>query len=365
MRSVIALYIANAKEFIRDRMASLFTILIPVLFAAFFGAIFSGDSGYKLNLGLVVEDTGAAGQQLASALTSPEASKMLNVKVGSRDEEIAALGKGGVQVVLVLPSGLTESVATGKQKGVEVYYDAASQSSAGIGLGVVRNLLANANLSVQGMQPLLVPEEKAIQTSQLRPVDFYVPSILGMSMLWLGLFGTMIPLVQQREQQVLRRLSASPVSRLTLLTGQVLWRLTVGMAQAAVFLGVGALALGVQVRGNLLLFAAGAVLGALVFISMGYLLAGLSRTMEGGAALAQLVNFPLMFLSGIFFEASMLPPFLKPVMSLMPLTYLADAFRQTMVGYSALYPLWLDFAVLVGFLAVFVGMGLKLFRWEQ
>ncbi len=365
MRTVMALYTANAREFMRDRMASLFTILIPIIFASFFGAIFSGDTAYQLRMGLVIEDSGPVGQQLMGSLTSPEAQKMLNVRLGSRNEELAALGNGGVQVVLVLPSGLSDSLTAGKQKSLEVFYDAGSQSSAGIGLGVVRNLLADINLSVQGLEPLLVAEEKAIQASRLRPVDFYVPSVLAMSMLWLGLFGTMIPLVQQREQQVLRRLSASPVSRLTLLTGQVSWRLTVGMVQAAVFLAVGAFALGVKIDGNWLLFASASVLGALVCISMGYLLAGLSRTVEGGAAVAQLVNFPMMFLSGIFFEASMLPPFLKPLMSIMPLTYLADAFRQTMVGYSALYPLWLDFTVLLGCLVIFVGLGLRFFRWEQ
>lgn len=366
MKSIIALYTANAREFGRDRMASLFTILIPIMFAAFFGVVFSGGgNGFKLQMGLVVEDAGATGQQLAGALTSVETQGMLGVRVGSREESLASLRKGDVQVVLVLPNTLTQSAAAGQPAPVEVFYDAASQTSAGTGLGIARSLLAQANLTVRGLQPLLIPEEHAIQTNPLRAVDFFVPSTLAMAMLWLGLFGTMLPIVQQREQQVLRRLSVSPVRRFNLLAGQVLWRLTVGIVQASAFMLVGIFVLKVHMQGNWLLFALSAVLGALVFISMGYLLAGISRTTEGATAMAQLVNFPMMFLSGIFFEASILPAFLRPVMNVMPATYLADAFRQIMVGYSALYPLWLDFAVLSGWLIVFVVLSLRFFRWEQ
>lgn len=365
MRSVTALYVANAREFLRDKMASFLTLLLPLLFAIFFGLLFGGTSSYHLNLGLIVEDNGPVGQGISQALSSEDAQQMMKVTTGSRDEVLDRLNKGEVDVVVVLPAGLTQSVSSGMGTPIEVYYDQARQVSSGVGLGVVRSLLAEMDLGVRDLQPLLVPEVKAIQTTPLRSVDFFIPSLLAMAMLWLGLFGTMLPLVEQREQQVLRRLSASPVPRINLLCGQVLWRLTVGLAQAVIFVAVGVLVLGVQVHGNWLLFIAMVVLGALVFISMGYLLAGLSRTSESAVALAQLVNFPLMFLSGIFFESQMLPEMVRPIMHLMPPAYLGDAFRQIMVGYQPVYPLWLDFAVLTGCLVVFVGLGLRFFRWEQ
>jgi ABC-2 type transport system permease protein len=365
MKSILALYTANAREFMRDRMAALFTFIIPIAFAAFFGAIFSGGDAIRVSMGIAVEDTGVAGQQFVGAITSPEAQKMLNLKLGARDELLTALENGNVQVVLLLPADLTEKITAGKASEVEIYYDAARQNSAGIGLGMARILLAETNLNIQGMNPLLVPQIKSVQSNPIKPIDFYVPSTLAMAMLWLGLFGTMLPLVEQREQQVLRRLSICPVRRLNLLLGQVSWRLTVGITQAAAFALMGLTLLGLQFRGDWLLFALASILGALTFISMGYMLAGFSRTTEGAVALAQVVNFPLMFLSGIFFEAQVLPAFLRPVMNVMPPTYLADAFRQTIAGYPGLYPLWTDFAVLFVWLIVFIALGLKFFRWER
>jgi ABC-2 type transport system permease protein len=305
------------------------------------------------------------GQRLAQSLTSPGAREMINVTTVTREQALAMLNKGESDIVLVLPANLTESVASGKPTNVEVYYDQGRQTSAGVGLGIARVLINEANLNIKGIEPLLIVQEKPIQATPLRAVDFFVPSMLAMAMLWLGLFGTMMPLVQQREQQVLRRLSASPLRRISLLAGQVSWRLTIGLVQAALFVIVGLLVFGVHVQGSWLLFAGASVLGALVFISMGYVLAGLSRTIEASVALAQVVNFPLMFLSGIFFDPQALPDFLRPVMHVLPPTYLGDAFRQIMVGYTPLYPLWMDFAVLAGFLVVFVAAGLRFFRWEQ
>jgi ABC-2 type transport system permease protein len=191
-----------------------------------------------------------------------------------------------------------------------------------------------------------------------------MPGMLGIALLWLGLFGTALPLVQQRTSQVLRRFSITPLRPATMLLAQVGWRVTVGLLQAGLFVLVGYLAFGVGVEGNLLLFVATVALGALLFVSMGYLLAGLSSSEDGLIAMTQLVNFPLMFLSGGLFPIEMLPDFLQPVVDLMPLTYLTDALGQLMVGAAGLHPLWLDLAVVGGWLAACLVLGVKFWRWE-
>jgi ABC-2 type transport system permease protein len=191
-----------------------------------------------------------------------------------------------------------------------------------------------------------------------------LPGLLGIALLWLGLFGTALPLVQQREGQVLRRLSVTPLTPAAMLAAQVAWRVTVGLLQAALFVLVGRLAFGVGVVGHKLLFVGAVAMGALVFVSLGYLLAGVTASEEALVAVAQMVNFPLMFLSGSLFAVEMLPDYLKPAVDVMPLTYLSDALRQLMVGAAPLHPLWLDFAVLGGWLVALLALAAKFWRWE-
>ena len=194
--------------------------------------------------------------------------------------------------------------------------------------------------------------------------DYQVGGMLGVALLWLGLFGTALPLAQQRQGQVLRRLNVTPVSKGALLVAQVGWRVTVGVMQAALFLLVAWLGFGIRIQGNPFLFLLAVVLGAMIFVSLGYLLAGLIPSTEGVNAVSQLVNFPMMFLSGSLFTMDMLPDALKVAADVLPLTYLSDAFRQLIVLADPLHPLWLDFTVLSAWLLVLLLLGARFWRWE-
>ena len=88
------------------------------------------------------------------------------------------------------------------------------------------------------------------------------------------------------------------------------------------------------------------------------------KTMEGGNGLIQVVQFPMMFLSGIFFPVEMLPDFLLPVLRILPLTYLGDALRMVITGFPGNYSLLTDMLVLLGYLVISTMITIKLWRWE-
>jgi ABC-2 type transport system permease protein len=59
-----------------------------------------------------------------------------------------------------------------------------------------------------------------------------------------------------------------------------------------------------------------------------------------------------------------MPEFLKPVVNALPLTYLADAFRQEMIGSTPYHPMSLNLLVLAGWLLVTTLLSIRFFRWE-
>jgi len=120
----------------------------------------------------------------------------------------------------------------------------------------------------------------------------------------------------------------------------------------------------VAIVGSLLAAIGFILLGALTFLAIGYLIASYARTEESANALTSVVQFPLMFLSGIFFPISFMPDWLQPVAAIMPLTYLGDALRQTMVGGSAYAPLPIDALVLGIWLAASFLLSARFFRWQ-
>jgi len=144
----------------------------------------------------------------------------------------------------------------------------------------------------------------------------------------------------------------------------VLHRLTIGLAQTLIIILVGMLIFKFQVIGNMALLAGFVLLGALMFVALGYLISGLAKTQESVIGISQLINFPMMFLSGLFFPVDFMPAWIRPVVTAMPLTYLADALRQIMVGATPVYSLWVDLGVLAAWLVVSAALAVRFFRWE-
>ena len=159
-----------------------------------------------------------------------------------------------------------------------------------------------------------------------------------MALMQLGIFAA-IPLVQQREKLILKRLGATPLPRWTLVGSNIIMRLLIAGAQTVLILGIGAAVFGVQIVGSWPMIAGFVVLGALAFTSIGYVIASFARTEEAANGMTSVVQFPLMFLSGIFFPIEFMPEWLRAVATFMPLTYLGDALRQTMVGGAPFAPL--------------------------
>lgn len=361
VRGLWALYLANAREFVRDRVVMFLVVLLPVALAVFFGLLFGGGDTFTLQLGVVDEDGGAVGEQFVAGL---EGQEVLGLRLGTRDEMLAALQEGEIGVVVVLPAGASDALAAGEPTPVEVLYDPARSISSGAGLGFVRTYLDEINLALSGSPRLLVMAEKSVQTRPLRAIDFHLAGFLGISMLWKGLFSTTAEVGRLRQKQVLRRLCLTPLAPLTFLGAHVAWSLTVGLLQAALFLLVGYAAFGVRIAGSWLLFAAMVVLGSLASTGLGYCLASLCASAEASAVAIQIVNLPMMMLSGSLFSLEMLPAYFRPLVAIMPLTYLSDALRQLMVGASPLHPLWVDFAVLGGWVLVFLAVTIRFWRWE-
>jgi ABC-2 type transport system permease protein len=365
MRGLVALTLANLRSFTRDRAALFWTLAFPVVFVILFGTIFAG-GGTDYELGWVDEDGSAPSIALRQAFA---ANAPIELTDGTLEESKARMLDGDVDGILVIPNGLAAAIAAaqggGAQApvGVMIITDPSRSNAAQALQQIATGLVMAANLQLSGATPILTVEAESLQTGQLTAVSFFVPSILAMALMQLGIFAA-VPLVEQREKLILKRLNATPLPRWALVGSNVAVRLVIAAVQTALILGIGVLLLGVEVQGNPFLIGGFVLLGALTFTSIGYVIAAFARTEEAANGITSVVQFPLMFLSGIFFPLEVLPSYLKTVATFMPLTYLGDALRQTMVGGAPFVPLGVDFAVLTGWLVVTLAISARFFRWQ-
>ncbi len=358
--SLIQLFLADLKSMVRNRMALFWFLAFPVIFILIFGAVFSGGQEPGFRIGLVHAPGDALGDGLARGLGQVRA---FTVSSGTLGDELAALRKGDRALVIEIPKGTAANAVAGVATTIPVYYDKGREQTGRMLQSVVSEIFAEAERRFAGRPRLFEPRLEPLQTSPLRAIDFILPGILAMALMQLGFFGS-FQMVALREQKVLKALGATPLPRSYLLGAEVMVRLLLSVVQLALTLAIGRAVFGLHVTGNWLAVLGVVAMGALTFTSLGYMLTCRARTIDSGQGLVQLVQFPMMFLSGIFFPVSIMPGFLKPVAAMLPLTYLGDALRQVMVGMAPEHALWVCLVTLAGWLVVSMAVSVFLWRWE-
>jgi len=152
--------------------------------------------------------------------------------------------------------------------------------------------------------------------------------------------------------------------RSMLIFGELAFRMILVLLTAALIILVGRLIFDVQMVGNWGVLCGIVILGALVFSSLGYLIAAFVKTEEGAIPIINVITFPMMFLSGTFFEISNMHSFIEPVVKILPLTYLGDALRQIMVDGTPLHSMGTNILVMVMWAVVCLAITIRFFRWD-
>jgi ABC-2 type transport system permease protein len=356
----LLLTVANIKSFTRDRAALFWTLAFPLIFVILFGSIFSGGNR-AWTIGFVDLDQTPASAALETALGSIPDVKLVE---GTETDLLARMKKGEVSPVIVVPSGYAETIAAKRAPAAVTVYTDPTQSAADAQTRqLVGFVLSAVNQAATGQPPAVEPTFQPVQTNELTFISYLVPSILGMSLMQVGIFAA-VPLVADRQKLILKRLQATPLRRWQLVGSNVLMRLLIAVVQTAIIVGVGSAAYHVQIAGSWLLIGALVLLGSVTFIALGYVIASFAPTEEAANGMTSVIQFPLMFLSGTFFPIDAMPDALKTVARALPLTYLGDALRQVMVDGTPFSPLWVCFAVLAGWLVVCFGIAARFFRWQ-
>jgi ABC-2 type transport system permease protein len=268
-----------------------------------------------------------------------------------------------VDAVVVFP----QKANAGQPLRVNSYVDKSDPSTSQAVSAAINQIGQKLNEQAAGgqAQPQLVSvSTRGVQSGHLSYIDFLVPGILAMSIMQSSIGGIANSFVVLRERGVLRRIKVTPFPLTSFIAARIASQFVVALCQAAILLGLASLFFHVEVVGSLLSVAVFVLLGCLAFLTIGFLVAGVSGKQESASALAQLISFPMLFFSGIFFPLDQAPTWLQELAKILPLTYLADGLRQIMVYGSSLMGLWVDVLALAVTVVIGFVLATRFFRWE-
>lgn len=357
----------DVKRLFRDKVAIFFTFVFPLIFLFVFGFIFGrDDSSVSFNVALINQsDTQIAKQFVEQA----NKNDILEIKQDITTIENAKerMSRGEVDATIVLPSSFGEVKAGGRLPTgqAEVLYDQ-NKAQAGTTLASVLqdSVFEPINQSLAPSTDPFTVKAVSTATAGLKPFDYTFAGLLGFTILTSGIFGptTVFPRLKQRG--VLRRYHTTTLKVWQYFLGNVFSNGIVALLSLTVMFVVARTLFDVSMRGDYASLIIFSVIGATLLFGIGLAVGGWAKNENQAAPLAQLITFPMMFLSGIFFPTFLMPGWLQAITQFIPLTPVVDGIRLILTEGYSIFQLGPQLAMIAVWLVVVYFLAFKLFRWE-
>ena len=344
------LFLFRVREFVREPAVLFWAVLFPLGMMVVLGLAFQPHDARPVPVIVEVEPGNAYALGMKKSL---EASTDLKV-IAKPPVEAELARKRGDAALLVRPV----------EHSLPIYrFDPTHPDARTTRLLV--DVALRGYLSPDGKVPdLRAAQDEKEQTVGSRYIDWFVPGMMGMSIMNGSLWGLGFALVEMRAKRLLKRFAVTPMRRSHFLLAQALQRVCVVSLQATVMLVFALIAFKVEVQGPILAFVTVAAVGTLSFAGLGLLVGARPSNTEVAAGLMNIPMMPMMFLSGVFFSSSNFPDFMQPFIHALPLTALIDAFRRIANEGKGLESVGQELAVLLVWGVGTLGLALKLFKWS-
>lgn len=208
-------------------------------------------------------------------------------------------------------------------------------------------------------------QRQALSGREVRYVDWVIPGVLGMNIMFGALFGVGYVIVRYRQNGVLKRLQATPISALQFMSAQLSSRLLiVVLVNTIIFIGC-TITLDLVVIGHYFYLLLVTILGAFSMVSVGLLVACRTANEELAGGLLNAATWPMLFLSEVWFSLDDAPQWMQNLSNAMPLTHIVKAFRAVMVEGASLADISVHLITMAVITVVCLLLATRFFRWSR
>jgi len=348
MPSLRALASVRFKEFYREPEAIFWSFVFPIILAIGLGIAFRNRPAESVPVAVVVTPASPADVRDSLPAHLARGGNVIVTRVASEAAGREALRTGRVALLVVPDSA-----------GVVYVYDETRPEAQ-----LARLLIDDRVQRGAGRADPVPITERHVREAGSRYIDFLIPGLLGMNIMGGAMWGIGFSIVDARRKNLLKRLVATPMSRVEYLLSFIISRLAFLAIEMVLLLGFAMLVFDVPVRGSFLQLGGIAILASLSFSALSLLVVSRARTIEAASGLMNVAMLPQWVLSGVFFSSANFPDAAQPFIRALPLTATIDAFRGTMLQGATLGGISTELAVLVGWLVVGLVGAVKMFRWR-
>jgi len=338
LRRIYAIFMGRNREFLRDRSSLAWNLLLPV--ALVFGLSYAFDGQRdEYTVGVLQADETID----TSAHPFLETRFVRFVAYDDIDEAMLKIGRHQLDLLVDIGPPTRYWINPTASKGYFVEFALLQASSTAVS-NVVKEQVTGA---------------------PVRYADWILPGILGMNMMFSCLFGVGYVIVRYRKNGFLKRLRATPLTSFEFIAAQIASRMVLIMLITTLVYTGTHLLLDTRMEGSYMtLFIVGLV-GAISLVSLGLVVSARVTSEELAGGLLNLINWPMMMLSGVWFSLEGTGEILQKISKIFPLTHVLDSARAVILDGATLADIAPSLIALVLLSGVFLAVGAAIFRWEQ
>jgi ABC-2 type transport system permease protein len=353
---------------------------MPILMMGMFGFIFQ-DSSSALNnvpVGIISDDSGIYGDQVASMMSdiSSNSDAIRLVEVSTRSQAEEKILSAEIKAVIIISKNFSSSIQAQTQAKILIITDPSNPAIAqaltqffnGI-TNVISDQFSQQIIEI-GMpfinsefviNPVSIDVENIVSGGG-SAFDFVAPGFIAMNVMMSGLTALGAALARERESGTLDGILMSPISRTSIILGKTVSHTVRNLFQGSITIVIAILIFGITIRGNPLLIASILILGTISFLGLGVVATAIAKEQESAQLVLGLLQFPMMFLSGVLFPIEQMPPILQTVSRFLPLTYAVEALRKVMILGAGIEAIILPISILVILGVTTMTLGVPLFE---
>lgn len=363
--TVWVFFSVNIRRLFRDRLALFFTFLFPLIFLFVFGFLNSGNNAVSLNVAIINESHTLFSRQFASQLRHQKLLKV-NKSIKTFVEANQKMSRGEMDATIELPAnfGMVQPGETYPSGTVVVHYTENNQSAAQALTTVLQAELQGINKSVFKTITPFTATSKETNERSLSQFDYTFTGLLGFAILGAGIFGPINIFPELKKMGILRRLHTTPLRVWQYFLSVMFGNAVSGLMSIAVMFAVAIVIFHLKVVGNYFELALFLVFSIFLILGIGLAIGGWAKNERQAAPLANIVVFPMMFLSGTFFPRFDMPQWLQSVTTYLPLTPVIDGARLIATEGEHLTQIGPQLGVMAIWLVIVYAIAFRVFRWE-
>ncbi len=355
----------NTKRFFRDKMAIFFSVGFPLIFLFIFGSLYSNNSSLSFNVAVINNSDSAFSKEFVKNLAD---SKILKVKSDISTVETAKekMSHSEIDATIVLPSefgGMKDGVMYPSGQ-AEVLYTQNNQQSATALSSILDAQFKEINSKFTNVVPPFSVKSTQLNERSLSNFDFAFAGLLGFAIIGMGIMGPINVFPELKKMGILRRLSTTPLRVWQYFLSTMIGQSLIGVVSLALMFIVAITVFKLRVVGDWFEIIVFLIFSIIMILGIGLALGGWAKNERQVAPLANIITFPMMFLSGTFFPRFLMPEWLQGLSSLLPLTPVIDGIRLMATEGRHFEYILPQIGMIGAWMIVIYLIAFRVFRWE-